>query len=68
MCQIRVVMEKDEGRETLMENVTSLDIVSEGIILHTFFEEPLLVASAAIRHIDFLGGTVTLENNVENSV
>lgn len=60
MCQIRVVVDKEDGRETLMENVTSLVVTPEGITLHTFFEEPRLVPAAAIANIDFLGGTVIL--------
>jgi len=62
MCQIKVVLDQDGEQENIMENVTHLEVTSEGVLVSTFFEEPKLVKSAWVKNIDFLGGTVTLDN------
>ena len=63
MCQISVVLEEDGNRETVMENVTRLDVTEDGVVLSSFFDEPRTVARAVVGHIDFLGGTVVLHRN-----
>ncbi len=60
MCQMSVVMEHDGQQEKILENVSFLEVTPEGISIGTLFEEPKLVPGAALRKIDFLGGTVTL--------
>ncbi len=60
MCQISAVLEKDGQREKIMDNVTTLEVTPEGIILSTLFEEPRLLSSTRIKNIDFLGGSITL--------
>ncbi len=60
MCQINVVVERDGERNPVMESVTGLEVTPEGIVLSTFFEEPLVVADVHIKSIDFLGGSVVL--------
>lgn len=60
MCQISVVVEKSGEQENVMENVTSLQVTENGVILTTFFEEPLSVEDVVISRIDFLGGKVIL--------
>lgn len=60
MCQLNVVVEREGKRETVLESVTGLEVTDEGIVLSTFFEEPLVVADVRIRSIDFLGGSVLL--------
>ncbi len=62
MCQMKVVLDQDDGQEKIMENVTHLEVTGEGVLVSTFFEEPKLVKSAWVKNIDFLGGTVTLDN------
>ena len=62
MCQMNVVLEQDGGQEKIMENVTRLEVTGEGVVVSTLFEEPKLVKSARVKNIDFLGGTVTLDN------
>ena len=62
MCQMTVVLDQDDGQEKIMENVTHLEVTGEGVLVSTFFEEPKLVKSAWVKNIDFLGGTVTLNN------
>ena len=62
MCQMNVVLEQDGKLEKIMENVTHLAVTAEGILVSALFEEPKLVKSAWVRNIDFLDGTVTLDN------
>jgi len=62
MCQMKVVLDQDGGQEKIMENVTHLEVTGEGVLVSTLFEEPKLVKSAWVKNIDFLGGTVTLNN------
>ncbi|WP_339137110.1 MAG: CooT family nickel-binding protein [Candidatus Electrothrix sp. GW3-4] len=60
MCQLNVVMEQEGNQETLMEAVTGLEVTEQGIVLRTYFEEPMTVGNALIKSIDFLGGSVVL--------
>ena len=60
MCQINVVVEREDGREPVMEAVTALEVTDDGVVLSTFFEEPLKVPGVHIGSIDFLGGSVVL--------
>jgi predicted RNA-binding protein len=59
---MNVVLAHDGEQEKIMENVTHLEVTAEGVVVSTFFEEPKLVESAWVKSIDFLGGTVTLDN------
>jgi predicted RNA-binding protein len=60
MCQISVIDEREGREKTILENVTRLDVVPDGVVLSTFFEEPMEVSNAVISRIDFLGGKVFL--------
>ena len=62
MCQISVVVEREGQRKTVAEGVTGLEQTSGGVVLRTFFEEPLTVAGVSIKSIDFLEGTVYLSS------
>ena len=62
MCQMNVVLKHDGEQEKVMENVTHLEVTGEGVLVSAFFEEPKLVKSAWVKSIDFLGGTVTLDD------
>ncbi|HHD63553.1 MAG TPA: CooT family nickel-binding protein [Desulfobulbaceae bacterium] len=64
MCQIRAVVEKGGEQKTVMEAVTSLEVVDNGVVLSTFFEEPKKIADVVIQRIDFLGGAVVLKSSV----
>ena len=64
MCQMNVMFEHDGEQEQVMENATRLEVTGEGVLVSTFFEEPKLVRKARVKSIDFLGGTVTLDNRV----
>jgi predicted RNA-binding protein len=59
---MNVVLKHDDEQEKVMENVTHLEVTGEGVLVSTFFEEPKLVKSAWVKSIDFLGGTVTLDD------
>ncbi len=61
MCQISAVVERDGAQETVMEAVTSLEVVENGVVLSTFFEEPKIISDVVIEKIDFLGGAVVLK-------
>lgn len=63
MCQMNVVLEHNGQQEKVMDNVTSLEVTGEGVVVSAFFEEPKLVEAARVKSIDFLGGTVTLQEN-----
>lgn len=63
MCQMNVVLEHDGQQEKVMDNVTSLEVTGEGVVVSAFFEEPKLVEAARVKSIDFLGGKVTLQEN-----
>lgn len=60
MCQISVVVEQEGQEEKILDNVTRLDVVEDGVVLSTFFEEPQEVKDVTILRIDFLGGKVFL--------
>jgi len=59
---MNVLLDQDGEQEKIMENVTHLEVTAEGVLVSTFFEEPKLVKAAWVKNIDFLGGTVTLDN------
>ena len=66
MCQMNVVLDHDGKQEKVMENVTRLEVTGAGVLVSTLFEEPKLVKSAWVKDIDFLGGTVTLDNKTQD--
>ena len=66
MCQMNVVLKNNGRQENIMENVTNLEVTNEGVLVSAFFEAPKLVKSARVKSIDFLGGTVTLYNEVSD--
>jgi len=53
-------MENDGGCRRIMEEVTGLEVTPEGIVLSSLFEEPRLIATAAVKKIDFMATVVTL--------
>ncbi len=60
MCQLNAVVEREGIRETVLESVTALEVTEDGVILSTYFEEPMTVAGVSVKSIDFLGGSVLL--------
>lgn len=67
MCQLSVVVEQEGRQETVMEAVTGLEVTEKGIVLRTYFEDPVTISDAYIRSIDFLGGSVVLTRDHANS-
>ena len=62
MCQMNVVLDHDGEEESIMSNVTLLEVTDDGVLVSTLFEEPKLVKSARVKNIDFLNGKVTLNS------
>ena len=60
MCQMSIVLEKNNDLEKIMENVSLLEVTDAGITISTLFEEPKTVPNVVIKKIDFLEGIVTL--------
>jgi predicted RNA-binding protein len=60
MCQLKAVVERENCCETLMESVTSLEVIGDGVILSTYFEEPLTVHGVQVRSINLLTGAIML--------
>ena len=60
MCQLKAVMERQGSRETVMEAVTGVDVTAEGVVLSTYFEEPLTLRGVRIRSVDLLNGSILL--------
>lgn len=60
MCQTSVLMEKSGGAELLLENVTSLEVLANGLRIASLFEGVREFPDAAIRRIDFSAGKVFL--------
>lgn len=55
-----VFLEQQGRQEKVMENVTRLEAGPAGVTVSTLFEEPMLVAGARVRTVDFLAGTLVL--------
>ena len=60
MCQMCVVIEKGEKTEKILEEVIKVEIMDNGIMVSTYFEEPKFLDNVRIKEIDCLGSTVTL--------
>jgi predicted RNA-binding protein len=60
MCQTSVFMEKAGADELLLENVTTLEVLENGLKITTLFEGAKDFFGVAIRRIDFSGGKVFL--------
>jgi predicted RNA-binding protein len=65
MCQVSVVLEQDGSQTKIMENVTLLEMVPEGVSVSTLFEEPKIVTGVRLKKIDFLGGSVVLTSEAD---
>ncbi|WP_417915362.1 CooT family nickel-binding protein [Candidatus Electronema sp. JM] len=60
MCQLKAVVERQGSRETVMESVTTVDVTADGVVLSTYFEEPLALSGVRIRSVDLLNGFILL--------
>lgn len=60
MCQLKAVLERQGSRETVMESVTTVDVTADGVVLSTYFEEPLALSAVRVRSVDLLNGFILL--------
>lgn len=60
MCQTSVLKEKAGGDELLLENVTTLEVLEDGLRIASLFEGAREFPGMAIRRIDFTAGKVFL--------
>ncbi|MGB3225834.1 MAG: CooT family nickel-binding protein [Desulforhopalus sp.] len=60
MCQTSVLVEKGGGEELLLENVTTLEVIENGLKITTLFEGAKEFLGVAVRRIDFAAGKVVL--------
>ena len=60
MCQTSVVMEEGSSEEMLLENVTAIQVIDNGLLIATLFEGQKEYPGVAIRRIDFNEGMVYL--------
>lgn len=60
MCQMTVMLETNGQQEKIMENVTRLEVLPEGIEVSTMFEAPRLLPNSRVKTIDFLDGIAVL--------
>jgi len=60
MCQMSVVLEKDGQQEKIMDNVTKLEVVGNGVTIATLFEQPQELADTVVKSIDFMDNLVVL--------
>ena len=65
MCQMCVVVEKGEKTEKIIEEVVKVEILNNGIMVSTFFDDPKFIDNVMIKEIDCLGSTVTLLDREE---
>lgn len=63
MCQMNVLIEKDGSLEKVMDEVTKLEVTDDGVLLSTFFSKPTLIEGCRVKNIDFMGTSVTLQQN-----
>ncbi len=66
MCQLKAVVERQGSQETVMESVTVVDVTADGVVLSTYFEEPLTLKGMRIRSVDLLNGSIFLTENMES--
>ena len=59
---MKVMLDKEGQQELVMEDVTKLEVVEDGIRVSTFFEEPKTVSGAAVNTIDFTSGILILQS------
>ena len=67
MCQMSVLVEKNNKTEKILEDVIKVEIMDNGIMVSTYFEEPKFIDDVRIKEIDCLGSKVTLLNMEKKS-
>ena len=60
MCLSKAYLRKNGGRELLMEQVTSVDITDDKLVLKTLFGEQKEIVGK-LRQVDFVASAIILE-------
>lgn len=60
MCQMSVVLGREDEAEVVAENASLLEVVADGVRISTLFEEPRLLPGVRVERIDFLNNRVIL--------
>ena len=60
MCLSRAYLRRNGGRELLMEQVTSVDIADDKLVLKTLFGEQKEIVGK-LRQVDFVANAIILE-------
>ena len=60
MCQMSIVIERNNQKDKIIGDVVKLEITDKGIMVSTFFDEPKFIDNVIIKEVDCLGSTVTL--------
>ncbi len=61
MCEMRVIVEQEGKEELLKENITKLEVLTNGVKVSSLFEGPTELRDMVIDYIDFTAGKVVLE-------
>jgi predicted RNA-binding protein len=63
MCQMSVMLEKDnQPDKLLMENVSLVEVKSAGVEISSLFDPPQLLPGVKVARIDVMNGKVVLSN------
>ena len=63
MCQMSVMLEKeDQSEELLTENASTLEVKEEGVEISSLFDPPQVVPGVRVVRIDFMNNKVFLAN------
>ncbi len=63
MCQVSAYVKDGDQEVLLRENVTSLEMLGEGVRMSTLFEGPADFLELSVDHIDFSAGRLILTKN-----
>ena len=62
MCQMSVMLVKEDQDELVMENASLLEVTDDGVQVSSLFDPPQKIAGVRVMKIDFMDGKVFLEN------
>jgi hypothetical protein len=63
MCQVSAFVKDGDKEVLLRENVTSMEMLGDGVRVSTLFEGPADYHDLSVYHIDFSAGRVMLIKN-----
>ena len=62
MCQMNVMLEKEDQLELVMENASMLEVSDNGVQISSLFDPPKIITGVRVIKIDFMNGKVMLGN------